>query len=155
MRPLLTVIAAKLTGDENDPGIARAREQGHADHLGWTLADTVSFVDSRNPPSVQLADIIAGTAVAAFAYGPPPGLEKSMEQVHRHLLRDTILPDMDVIDLKQRGPAVNYLVLYGLAQRAEKGLDPHANLADLYRAAEVSWVRGDFHAILRNAGTRP
>jgi hypothetical protein len=43
----LKVVADKLTGDENDPGIMRARQQGHKQPLGWKLLQPVAFVDSR------------------------------------------------------------------------------------------------------------
>ena len=76
--------------------------------------------------------------------GTPAGFDETIERMNRHILPDSILPDMDVIDPKQRVPSVNYLVLYDLAQRAERGLDPHANLVETYRLAEISWARGDF-----------
>jgi hypothetical protein len=82
---------------------------------------------------------------------PVPEFAGEVERLYRHLLRDTILPDMDVIDLNQRQAAVNYLMLYDLAQRAERDLDPYANLAEMYRVAEVSWARGDFKRILRGS----
>jgi len=142
-KPLQTV-AQDFTGDENDPGIVRARQMQHNVPLGWKLAEPVSFVDSRDHPAVQLADIIAGTAVACHVRGIPEGFNETVECMHHHILQDTILPDMDVIDLKQRIPAVNYLILYDLAKRAERGADPHHNLAEMYRQAEISWVRGNF-----------
>jgi hypothetical protein len=129
---------------------------GRKGPLGWTQTGPVAFVDSRDHPAVQLADVIAGTAVACLANGPPEGFEATMERLQRHILPDTILPDYDVIDLEQRAPAVNYLMLYNLAQRAESGQDPYVNLAEMYHAAEVSWVRGDFHALREDARpTRP
>jgi hypothetical protein len=143
-KPLQAIIA-QFTGDEKDPGIKRARTMHqHGGSLGWRLAEPVSFVDSRNHPAVQLADVIAGTTVACLVKGVPKGLEETVERIQHHMLKDTILPDFDVIDFKKRAPAINSIVLYGLAQRAERGDDPCHNLEQIYRAAEMSWDRNPF-----------
>jgi hypothetical protein len=142
----LQAIAEKFTGDDNDPAIKRARLMGHEGQLGWKYAKPIRFVDSRDHPAVQLADVFAGTAVACLSNGAPVGFEATVERIQRHVLPDTILPDYDIIDLKQRAPAVNYLMLYGLAERAERGADPYANLAEIYHAAEVSWAKDEFKA---------
>jgi hypothetical protein len=76
--------------------------------------------------------------------GFPKGFEETAERIQHHMLKVTILPDLDVIDFKQRAPAINSIVLYGLAQRAERGDDPHQNPAEIYRLAEVSWDRNPF-----------
>jgi hypothetical protein len=144
----------RFAGNENDPAIRRARLMGRKEALGWTQTGPVTFVDSRDHPAVQLADVIAGTVVGCLTNGPPEGFDDTMERLQRHILPDTILPDFDVVDLEQRAPAVNYLMLYDLAQRAERGQNPYANLAEMYHVAEVSWVRGDFHALRESAHPR-
>ncbi len=143
-KPLQAIIA-QFTGDENDPAIKRARTMHqHDGSLGWRLAEPVSFVDSRDHPAVQLADVIAGTAVACLTKGIPNGFEETAERIKHRMLKDTILPDFDIIDFKKRAPAINSVVLYGLAQRAERGDDPHQNLAEIYQLAEASWDRKPF-----------
>ena len=112
--------------------------------LGWKLAEPITFVDSRNHPAVQLADVIAGTTVAGLIRGFPKGFDETAERIQHHMLEDTMLPDFDIIEWKKRAPAINSIVLYGLAQRAERGDDPYQNLADIYRMAEVSWDRSPF-----------
>jgi hypothetical protein len=82
--------------------------------------------------------------VAGLIRGFPKGFEEIAERIWHHMLKDTMLPDFDIIDGKNRAPAINAIVLYGLAQRAERGDDPHQNLADIYRMAEVSWNRSPF-----------
>jgi hypothetical protein len=62
------------------------------------------------------------------------------------MLRESIVPNYEFIDLQQRRPAVNYFMLYDLAQRAESGKDPYVDLAAMYHLAEVSWAKGDFKA---------
>jgi hypothetical protein len=51
---------------------------------------------------------------------------------------------MEVIDPSNRSAAVNALIAYDLAKRAERCSDPYENLAEMYHAAELSWVRGEF-----------
>lgn len=140
----------KFKGDESDPGIMRARELYGPDSLGWKLVEPISFVDSRNFPAVQLADIVASAAVSFVAHGVPEDMQETASLIEQSFLRDSIFPDMGVVDLKNRSAAVNWLILYELAERAEQGADPYANLAEMYREAEISWARGDFQRLLDN-----
>lgn len=143
-KPLEAMFHA-FTGDERDAGINRARKvMGYEGPLGWRLAEPVAFVDSRAHPAVQLADVVVGTAVWLFSNECPVGFQPTAEKVQKHMLRDSVLPDFEVLDLKQRQPAVNWLILYDLALRAERGADPYENLEEMYLAAEVSWVQGEF-----------
>jgi hypothetical protein len=73
-----------------------------------------------------------------------PGCEAVVDSISRHGT-DSILPDMEVIDLSNRMAAVNNLILYDLAKRAERHCDPHENLEAMYRVAEVGWDNGDYH----------
>lgn len=50
---------------------------------------------------------------------------------------------LDQLD-PNRSVAVNALIVYDLAKRAESHRDPYENLAEMYRVAEVSWERGDY-----------
>ena len=60
---------------------------------------------------------------------------------------------MDIIDLKNRAAAVNALIAYDLAKRAERHGDPYENLEAMYRIAEVSWAKGDYE--LFKQGRKP
>ncbi len=129
-----------------DPAIRRARANHSPQPLGWKLAEPIAFVDSRDHPAVQLADVIAGTAAALFANGLP-GCEAIAESIGRHCHPHSILPDMDIINPANRSAAVNALIVYDLAKRAERHGDPYENLKAMYRMAEVSWARGDYELI--------
>ena len=142
----LQAIVKELTGDDRDPAIRRARLRRDPQPLGWKLAEPVAFVDLRNHPAVQLADVIAGTAVTLFSNGLP-GCEAIADSIGRHGHGHLILPDGDVIDPANRSAAVNALILYDLAKRAERYGDPYENLEAMYRLAEVGWVRGDYDLI--------
>lgn len=143
-KPLQSIVSA-FTGDERDPAIRRARQMGIEAPLGWTFAKPVQFVDSRNHPAVQIADLIASASISLRTHGLPEGFRGHAEIIDGGALRDSIFPDPEVIDLNQRAPAVNYLMLYELANRAERGGDPVAGIAEFYRVAEIGWVEGDFN----------
>ncbi len=133
-----------FTGDENDPGILRARANHTSERLGWRLLEPIAFVDSRNHPAVQLADVIAGTLVAIAANDFPPEFRPVAEMISRHVHPHSIMPDMEVVDPSNRSAAVNALIVYDLAKRAERHGNPYEGLTEMYRQAELAWVRGEF-----------
>lgn len=141
----LQSIATKFTGDENDPVIRLQRMKRNQQRLGWRLLEPIAFVNSRDHPAVQVADVIAGAANTIVTSGLPEGCEAIGESIARHAHEHSILPDLDIVNPSNRSAAVNALILYDLAKRAERHGDPHENLETMYRLAEVSWVRGDFH----------
>ena len=139
----LQAIVSKFTGDDNDPGIRQSRMKHNPEPLGWKLLEPVAFVDSRDHPAVQLADVVAGTAVALFTNGLL-GCDTIADSIGRHGHPHSILPDMEVVDPATRSAAVNALMVYDLAKRAERHGDPYENVQAMYRLAEVSWAKGDF-----------
>lgn len=146
----LRSIAPSLSGGADDPSIARVREvMGYTEHLGWELLQPIQFVDSRDCPAVQLADLIAGAATNAYSKGCPEDFEEAANVMHRHVIKHSIFPDYEKVDTSKRAPAVNWLMLYDLALRAEEGRDPYDGLADMYHYAEVSWAKGEFDAMLK------
>lgn len=149
----LEAIVSKLTGDETDPAIKRARANFKPEPLGWKLVSPVAFVDSRDHPAIQLADIVAGTAFMVFTNGLP-GCETIVESIGRHGHGHSILPDMDAINPENRSAAVNALIVYDLAKRAERHSDPFENLELMYHMAEVSWARGDYEVIRKTVTPR-
>jgi hypothetical protein len=142
-KPLAAVVN-KFTGDESDPAIKRARLMGITDALGWELQRPIEFVDSRDHPAVQIADLVASTVISICTRGVPAGFDEAVSIIENGTLSDSIFPDYEVVDLEKRQPAVNYLVLFDLAKRAEADLDPIAMIEELYAAAEFTWAQGAF-----------
>lgn len=142
-----------FTGDESDPGIRRARE-GHnsPERFGWRLLEPVTFADSRDHSAIQLADVIAGTMVAIVANDFPPESRTIGEMIARHVHPHSIMPDIEVIDPSNRSAAVNALIVYDLAKRAERHSDPYERLAEMYYVAELAWVRGEFTPFQKKSG---
>ncbi len=139
-----------FTGDERDPGIRRARMKHNPERMGWRLLEPIAFVDSRNHPAIQLADVIAGTMVAIVANDFSSESRTIGEMIMDHVHPHSIMPDMEVIDPSTRSAAVNALIVYDLAQRAERHRDPYEHLAEMYHQAELSWVRGEFKPFQKN-----
>jgi Protein of unknown function (DUF3800) len=138
-----------FTGDEKDPGIRWGREIHGIQRLGWRLLEPITFGDSRNHPAIQLADVIAGATVDIAAKDFPPDYRPVGEMIARHVHPHSILRDMEVIEPSSRSAAVNALIVYDLAKRAERQGDPYELLAEMYHQAELSWVRGEFKPFQR------
>lgn len=145
----LEAIAPHLDGSENDPAIRRAREvMGKTEPLGWKLAAPIAFVSSKDNPAVQVADILAGTTYWLLRNGgSPEDFVETAKIIDTLMLKDSIFPDYDRLDLKQRTPAVNWLMLFHLSTLAEQGADPYEDIAAMYWEAEVSWAKGEFKPI--------
>lgn len=138
----LRAIESKLSGSDDDPAIARAKALLAANKLGWTYARPLEFVDSRAHPSVQLADILASTVVYCYSNGLPPGMEGAGEILDRGMLRDSIFPDLDRVDLANPAVRVHYAVLYELAMTAE-GNGTGLPVEEYFRVAEHGVASGE------------
>ncbi len=108
-----------LCGDRNSAANQYADYLHGAQGLGWKFERPLQFVDSRAHPSVQLADILASTAVYCLSKGLPEGMEKTREIMDRGMLPDCISPDYEKIKLENNNVKVNYTVLLELAAIAE------------------------------------
>jgi hypothetical protein len=126
---------------------------GNFEPLGWKLLEPVAFVDSRDHPAIQIADVVAGAA-AMFFGNALPECEAIAESISRHRHQESIVPDIDVIDLTNRNAAVNNLILYDLAKRAERHGDPYEDLEATYHIAEVSWASGHYHDFMQHSERR-
>lgn len=137
-KPLMAQ-AAHFTGGDDDPGVERVRAmKGNADDLGYKLAEPIKFGDSRDHPALQIADLVAGSAVIALSRDGDQ-FERIGEMLNQHIQRDCVLPDFDYVKLGTRDVDVNWLVLMELGQRAERGDNPYSGLREFYKAAEETW----------------
>lgn len=144
-RPL-EVVAGGLT-DETIASIARFTDNrfNRGERQGWRLSEPIKFADSRGHPSLQLADIVAGAATACLRGGlERRGLEEIAGALDPHQHPHSIMPDFKVVEPGTRQAAVNWLILFGLGERAKNGENPYLLLPELYVQAELSWDRGEF-----------
>lgn len=90
--------------------------------------------------------------VAIVANDFPPESRTIGEMIARHVHPHSIMPDIEVIDPSNRSAAVNALIVYDLAKRAERHSDPYERLAEMYYVAELAWVRGEFTPFQKKSG---
>lgn len=140
----LEAIAPHLDGSENDPAIKRARTvMKKTEPLGWKLVEPIAFGNSKDNPAIQLADILASATYYLLTNGTTAEMQPTGERIDKVMLKDSIFPDWERVDLKQRTPAVNYVMLYHLSTLAEQGANPYAGVAEMYKEAEIAWVKGE------------
>ncbi|RVT89289.1 DUF3800 domain-containing protein [Rhodovarius crocodyli] len=139
----LRAIAPILIGDDTDPGIIRARRMGDTRPLGWKFASPLRFTDSRGAPAIQIADLVAGTALHGRAHGLTDELADIASDVLAATLEDSIFMIKESINLDAREPTVNWAMMFGMAVRASQNTDPRYRLAEFFGAAEVLFDRGE------------
>lgn len=115
----LRVFAADFNGGGMDAAIARAQLMNSDGPLGWEMDRPVKFADSRAHPLVQLADILASTVVYCHTNGVPEGFEATTHLLDNGMLKASIFPDLERVDLKNDTVKVHYTVLNELVARAE------------------------------------
>lgn len=135
-----------IAGDLAGVGLNAAKERakvlfGHED-LGWEFEIPLEFVDSRAHPSVQLADILASTAVYCYSHGLPSGMEATGEILDAGMLPDSIFPYFDRVDLGRKDVLVQYAVLFELAQTVE-GRGTGVPIEAYYELAEQGVASGE------------
>ena len=138
----LRAISEDLVASEPNAGIVRAKAMFGEKDLGWELKSPVEFVDSRAYPSIQLADLLASTVVYCYSKGLPKGMEEIGEILDAGMLRDSIFPDFERVDLENNRVMVNYAVLYELAAVAE-GHGTGVPIEVYYEIAEESVASGE------------
>lgn len=138
----LRAIEADLDEIGRKAAIARAEILLGEQDLGWELKKPVEFVDSRAHPSVQLADILASTAVYCYSNGLPDGMSQTGEIMDDGMLRDSIFPDFERVKLENNKAKVDYAVLYELAATAE-GRGTGAPIEVYYEIAEHGVESGE------------
>jgi hypothetical protein len=106
--------------------------------LTWNMAKPISFVSSLEHAAVQLADLVAGTAVAVAASQGDETYHQLAEAIQPHLSEECILPDFDIIDLAGDEAPVNMFVLEELANRADRGMDPLVGMEEVYAVAKAT-----------------
>lgn len=99
------------------------------------LAGPLRFGSSSEHPTIQIADVLSGTSADYVRAPQDPALSGWGGFLDRHIHRDSILPDGDLIDTRQLAPRVNLAVLHELARRADLGLDPLDGMDAFYHSA--------------------
>lgn len=114
--------------------------------LTYNLARPVILVDSIQSPGVQIADILASSIAYGFK-NPNDSLSKEWLSLADSMFSSTcILPDLKALDLHEREPFINALVLQELVDRTLKGrsllVDWDKFLLTAERIYEYSLLKG-------------
>ncbi|BDW96685.1 hypothetical protein MACH10_23700 [Thalassospira tepidiphila] len=132
-----------FSGDEHSAAMKRIRDIcGHSGPLGWTLDGPVLFSDSHENPSIQLADVVASTVAWLCSNRCPNGFQDTAALLDKHMLRDSIFPDNEILNIEERGPCLNWLLLFHLSERAAAGISPFQDLEAFIQTANQLWEPG-------------
>ncbi len=94
----------------------------------FNLKRSVQFKDSKESAGIQLADIVASFAADAFKKD-----DKSLLQIIAEgVIGESIFPTLEYVNLTEKQPFLNALVLKELANRARNKSDPLSNMAAYY-----------------------
>lgn len=136
----LEASAKDFAGDEHAAAMVRIRDIcGNSGPLGWKFDGPILFSDSKENPSIQLADVLASSVAWLFSNDCPKNFENSTKLIDNHMLRDSIFPDLKILDINKREPCLNWLLLHELSERASAGVSPFHNLEDFMYEANQSW----------------
>ncbi|MBK3403452.1 DUF3800 domain-containing protein [Methylorubrum populi] len=122
----------------NRPDDAFIEMRGKRRRIVWNMVGPVRFASSATHAGIQVADLVAGVAGIVPIATSRDELRPLAERVVRHLNEECIWPDVERIDLNGEEAPVNWVILEGLASRADEGLDPLAGMELMYDAARAS-----------------
>jgi hypothetical protein len=133
-KPLLA-LSNNFDGMVNRPEAVEGNIMGSFRRMTWNMSKPVSLASSANSPGLQLADLLAGCAAAAPRYSEHQILQTVSARIYMHVHEESIMPDMEPIDLACDEAAINFFILEGLAQRADSGEDPLWLMDEMYEIA--------------------
>ena len=120
---------------------ARVRFGRRQKSMLFNLAQPIEFVDSRATPGVQIADVFATVACAAIAHKRDSWSHDMLTALFNAgaLHDDCVLPEIDMIDIENRQPCVNYVLLLELVERSRKGRSLTEGIREFVEAAHATF----------------
>lgn len=103
--------------------------------LTYNLSGPIELVDSKQSPGIQIADVLSGSI--AFALKNPDNIlsKKWLELAKSMFSPFCILPDRKAIDLRERDPVINVMILHELVDRTLKGKSLFIDMPEFILAA--------------------
>lgn len=101
----------------------------------FNLAHSPKLVDSRQYPGIQIADVLAATLAWSLRNAKSRQAKQWWKALKPCICEDCILPDEVHLDLSQREPFVNTLILHELVDRSLKREDLCRGMAEFIQAA--------------------
>jgi hypothetical protein len=98
--------------------------------LTYNLAGPIVFLDSKESPGIQIADVITSSIAQAYK-NPEEDYSKEWLRSAKPMFTPTcIVPDLEDINLKKRDPFINGLILLELVTRSLEGKSLFTDMAE-------------------------
>lgn len=115
--------------------------------LTYNLAGPIVFLDSKESPGIQIADVISSSIAYAYKNREEDCSEEWLSIAEPMFTTICILPDPDEIDLTKRDPCINAAILNELVNRTLEGrsllIDMPEYIATMRRTYMISppeWI---------------
>lgn len=151
----LKAAAPELNGMIGQTDIVDMELFGKEQRLTWNMSRPIAFVDSKEQPCIQIADIVAGAMNKIVLRKGDPVFKSMAIELVPHIMNDGIMPDYEFIDITKEHAVVNMLVLHELAHRADNGLDPLCGMHVYYQTLKesVPFMMSELNIAARNCST--
>ena len=120
-----------------------ARFGTHGDRsIIYNLAEPVQFVDSKQFPGIQIADVWATSLAYAFRHRDDEICQRWLEIAEPAI--DTVLfPEAQLVDMDEEGPFLNWALLVELSQRSVNGEPVTTRIEEFVNAAKFMYRYGE------------
>lgn len=109
--------------------------------LTFNLKGPITLVDSRKSHGVQIADVLASSISHALRYPDEDHSKEWLALANDMISGESIVPDSRMLDLSQREPFVNGLVLRELVNRSVKGSSVFSRMPEFIEAANYAYYQ--------------
>ena len=114
----------------------------HGDRsLIYNLSEPIAFVNSKQFPGIQIADIWATTLAYAFRHRDDETCQRWME-IAETAIDTVIFPDAQLVDMDEEGPFLNLDLLVELNERSIRGESVTLGIEDYIEAAAFTYRHG-------------
>lgn len=103
--------------------------------LTYNLAGPITLLDSQQSPGIQIADVLSSSIAFALKNPDDELSKKWLELAERMFSPFCILPDTRAVDLRERDPFINALILHELVDRTLKGRSLFVDMAEFIGTA--------------------
>lgn len=157
------MLPLSVTCDESKPLLSQAESfdafvgrtdhheiyfDGRANQIAFNLAHKIRLESSATTQGLQLADLVAGAAASALKNPEDEFAQHWRETCTGAMHRNSVLPDLDEVDLGTERAVVNAIVLHELVERSVRGQSLLLGMREFIEFAQESAPR----ILLENAG---
>ncbi len=108
----------------------------------YNLVEPMQFVDSKQSPGTQIADIWATSLAYAFRHLEDEICQRWLE-VAEPAIDTVIFPDTQFVDMDAEGPLLNWALLVELSRRSVNGESVTLDIEDYINAAKFTYRYGE------------